>query len=65
MGVCDGELDVLTGEGTCQRGTNLAGTNNSVLHKEFSSLSAVLSIVTVKLSARSASLGNTMILDSL
>jgi hypothetical protein len=31
--VCDGDFDILTGEGACERGTNLAGTNNGVLHE--------------------------------
>src|SRR5580658_512637 len=33
-GICDCALDILTCEDACERGTNLAGTNNGVLHNE-------------------------------
>lgn len=31
---------ILAGEGACERGTNFAGTNNGVLHKLISRISA-------------------------
>ncbi len=31
-GVCDCDFDILTCEAACERGTNLAGTDNGVLH---------------------------------
>jgi len=33
-GVCDCNLDIVKCEGASERGTNLAGTNNRVFHKE-------------------------------
>src|SRR5580692_10726748 len=33
-GVCDSDFDIFVCEGARERGTNLAGTNNGVLHKE-------------------------------
>src|SRR5271156_3803118 len=53
-GVRDCDFDVLTREDTCERGTNLAGTNNGVFHNDSPASQRVLSILEGYLFSRHA-----------